>query len=87
MPPAGSPQANWEEHQEGMEYRSRDIAYQAVGMVTSIIEKLLQYNEICYMPAFVVYSLFLVLDIYISIRYGRLTGGLTRPLSRECRYA
>jgi hypothetical protein len=50
MPAAGSPRATSasEEHA----YPSRNIAYQAAGMITSIVENLHNHNEIRYTPAF-----------------------------------
>jgi hypothetical protein len=35
-----------------MPYPSRTIAFQAAGMITSISENLLAYNEMGYVPAF-----------------------------------
>lgn len=65
MPPAGSPKANSLGYQEEMAYPSRNIAYQAAGMITSIIENLSQHNEIRYTPAFIVYSLFSALIMHV----------------------
>jgi hypothetical protein len=50
MPAAGSPRVNSasEEHA----YPSRNIAYNAAGMITSIMENLQRHNEIRYTPAF-----------------------------------
>jgi hypothetical protein len=50
MPPAGSPKAN--ANSEEAAYPSRNIAYQAAGMITSIVENLGNHNEIRYTPAF-----------------------------------
>lgn len=66
MPPAGSPKANnldgfGEEHA----YPSRNIAYQAAAMITSIIENLRAHDEIRYTPAFIVYSLFSALIMHV----------------------
>jgi len=67
MPPAGSPKGNnsldgfGEEHA----YPSRNIAYQAAGMITSIIENLRAHDEIRYTPAFIVYSLFSALIMHV----------------------
>ena len=63
MPPAGSPTpANgYEEHA----YPSRTIAYQAAGMITSIIENLRAHDQIRYTPAFIVYSLFSALIMHV----------------------
>jgi hypothetical protein len=49
MPPAGSPKAN---SAEDHAYPSRNIAYQAAAMITSIVENLQSHNEIRYTPAF-----------------------------------
>jgi hypothetical protein len=65
MPPAGSPKANSLGYQEEMAYPSRNIAYQAAGMITSIIENLSHHNEIRYTPAFIVYSLFSALIMHV----------------------
>jgi hypothetical protein len=66
MPPAGSPKANdldgfGEEHA----YPSRNIAYQAAAMITSIIENLRAHDHIRYTPAFIVYSLFSALIMHV----------------------
>ncbi|KAF2850458.1 hypothetical protein T440DRAFT_489679 [Plenodomus tracheiphilus IPT5] len=66
MPPAGSPKSNdldgfGEEHA----YPSRNIAYQAAAMITSIIENLRAHDEIRYTPAFIVYSLFSALIMHV----------------------
>ena len=50
MPPAGSPKAN--AGGEEAAYPSRNIAYQAAGMITSIVENLCNHHEIRYTPAF-----------------------------------
>jgi hypothetical protein len=50
MPPAGSPKAS--AINEESAYPSRNIAYQAAGMITSIVENLQHHNEIRYTPAF-----------------------------------
>lgn len=49
MPPATS---NASHDHIDMAYPSRTIAFQAAGMITSIIENLLQHNQIKYTPAF-----------------------------------
>ncbi|KAI0506218.1 fungal-specific transcription factor domain-containing protein [Xylaria bambusicola] len=46
-------------------YPSRTIAFQAAGMVTSIIENLSAHEELRYCPAFVVYSLFSALIMHV----------------------
>ncbi|KIW05896.1 hypothetical protein, variant [Verruconis gallopava] len=65
MPPAGSPKTNSLGYQEEMAYPSRNIAYQAAGMITSIIDNLSQHNELRYTPAFIVYSLFSALIMHV----------------------
>ncbi|KAK8243236.1 fungal-specific transcription factor domain-containing protein [Phyllosticta capitalensis] len=62
MPPAGSPRA---EPMEQTAYPSRTIAYQAAGMITSIIESLQSHDELRYTPAFIVYSLFSALIMHV----------------------
>jgi len=54
MPPAGSPKANPQNGfvAEETAYPSRNIAYQAAAMITSIIENLRAHDELCYTPAF-----------------------------------
>jgi hypothetical protein len=51
MPPAGSPKANTQSNEETA-YPSRNIAYQAAGMITAIIENLQNHHELRYTPAF-----------------------------------
>ncbi|KAI0478955.1 fungal-specific transcription factor domain-containing protein [Xylariaceae sp. FL0804] len=46
-------------------YPSRNIAFQAAGMITSIIENLSTHNELGYCPAFIVYSLFSALIMHV----------------------
>jgi hypothetical protein len=46
-------------------YPSRNIAYQAAGMITSIIENLRAHDELRYTPAFIVYSLFSALIMHV----------------------
>lgn len=50
---------------EEMAYPSRTIAFQAAGMITSIVEKLQSNGEIRYTPAFIVYSLFSALIMHV----------------------
>jgi hypothetical protein len=50
MPPASSAPNSY--RVEEMAYPSRTIAFQAAGMMTSIIEGLQAHNEIRYTPAF-----------------------------------
>jgi hypothetical protein len=65
MPPAGSPKTNPANYPEETAYPSRNIAYQAAGMITSIIENLQAHNELRYTPAFIVYSLFSALIMHV----------------------
>ncbi|KAF6224858.1 hypothetical protein HO133_010052 [Letharia lupina] len=46
-------------------YPSRNIAFQAAGMITSIIEHLQESDELRFTPAFVVYSLFSALIMHV----------------------
>ena len=63
MPPATSSSSD---HQYmDMAYPSRTIAFQAAGMITSIIENLMAHDEIKYTPAFIVYSLFSALIMHV----------------------
>ncbi|ORY03666.1 fungal-specific transcription factor domain-domain-containing protein [Clohesyomyces aquaticus] len=65
MPPAGSPRTNPANGFEEHAYPSRNIAYQAAGMITSIIENLRAHDELRYTPAFIVYSLFSALIMHV----------------------
>lgn len=66
MPPAGSPKAtNLDGFGEEHAYPSRNIAYQAAAMITSIIENLRSHDQIRYTPAFIVYSLFSALIMHV----------------------
>lgn len=57
MPPASSAPNSY--RVEEMAYPSRTIAFQAAGMMTSIIEGLQAHNEIRYTPAFMYANLLL----------------------------
>ena len=46
-------------------YPSRNIAFQAAAMITSIVENLSAHGELRYCPAFVVYSLFSALIMHV----------------------
>lgn len=46
-------------------YPSRNIAFQAAAMITTIIENLTTHGEIQYAPAFIVYSLFSALIMHV----------------------
>ena len=63
MPPASSAPNSY--RVEEMAYPSRTIAFQAAGMMTSIIEGLQAHDEIRYTPAFIVYSLFSALIMHV----------------------
>ncbi|KAF1995407.1 hypothetical protein P154DRAFT_526331 [Amniculicola lignicola CBS 123094] len=65
MPPAGSPKTNAMNGMEEHAYPSRNIAYQAAAMITSIIENLRAHDELRYTPAFIVYSLFSALIMHV----------------------
>lgn len=53
MPPAGSPKpGTTNAYLEERAYPSRNIAYEAAGMITSIIESLQSHDELRYTPAF-----------------------------------
>lgn len=63
MPPATSSSSDYQ--YMDMAYPSRTIAFQAAGMITSIIENLMAHDEIKYTPAFIVYSLFSALIMHV----------------------
>lgn len=63
MPPASSAPNSY--RVEEMAYPSRTIAFQAAGMMTSIVENLQAHNELRYTPAFIVYSLFSALIMHV----------------------
>ncbi|KAI4110455.1 MAG: hypothetical protein LQ339_001320 [Xanthoria mediterranea] len=46
-------------------YPSRNIAFQAAGMITQIIENLQAHDELKFTPAFIVYSLFSALIMHV----------------------
>lgn len=60
MPPSGASR-----FPDGLSYSSRHIAFQAAGMITSIVENLVARKELRYCPAFVVYSLFSALIMHV----------------------
>lgn len=51
MPPAGA-ETKQNGYPDDMAYPSRNIAYQAAGMITAIVESLEEHNETRYTPAF-----------------------------------
>ncbi|KAJ5096152.1 hypothetical protein NUU61_005508 [Penicillium alfredii] len=63
MPPASSAPNSY--RVEEMAYPSRTIAFQAAGMITSIVENLQAHQELRYTPAFIVYSLFSALIMHV----------------------
>ncbi|KAI9933470.1 Transcriptional activator of fatty acid utilization [Aspergillus wentii] len=63
MPPASSAPSTY--RVEEMAYPSRTIAFQAAGMITSIVENLQNHQELKYTPAFIVYSLFSALIMHV----------------------
>ncbi|KFX93242.1 hypothetical protein O988_06907 [Pseudogymnoascus sp. VKM F-3808] len=62
MPPASSTRGGFPEDSA---YPSRNIAFQAAGMITSIIANLRAHNELQFAPAFMVYSLFSALIMHV----------------------
>ncbi|KAI9678241.1 MAG: Transcriptional activator of fatty acid utilization [Caeruleum heppii] len=66
MPPA-TYQSNGMRHgyADDTTYPSRNIAFQAAGMITSIIENLQHHDQLRYCPAFIVYSLFSALIMHV----------------------
>ncbi|KAF2155046.1 hypothetical protein K461DRAFT_107018 [Myriangium duriaei CBS 260.36] len=67
MPPAASQDSVNKPNgiAEESAYPSRNIAYQAAAMITSIIEALVKHDQIRYAPAFIVYSLFSALLMHV----------------------
>ncbi|RVX72462.1 Cutinase transcription factor 1 alpha [Exophiala mesophila] len=63
MPPATAKPHDYEN--VDMAYPSRTIAFQAAGMITSIMENLLAHDQVKYQPAFIVYSLFSALIMHV----------------------
>ncbi|KAH8751998.1 fungal-specific transcription factor domain-containing protein [Diaporthe sp. PMI_573] len=61
MPPGGGSSR----FPEDAAYPSRNIAFQAAAMITSIIENLSAHDELRYCPAFIVYSLFSALIMHV----------------------
>ncbi|RDA86390.1 hypothetical protein CP533_0300 [Ophiocordyceps camponoti-saundersi (nom. inval.)] len=60
MPPGGSGRLPTEPP-----YPSRNIAFQAAAMITSIVENLAAHGELRFCPAFIVYSLFSALIMHV----------------------
>jgi hypothetical protein len=66
MPPATSQNSGMRSgYPEDAAYPSRNIAFQAAAMITSIIENLSAHSELQYCPAFIVYSLFSALIMHV----------------------
>lgn len=63
MPPASASANSY--RTEEIAYPSRTIAFQAAGMITSIVEQLQSHNELRCTPAFIVYSLFSALIMHV----------------------
>ena len=59
MPPSGG------RFPEESPYPSRNIAFQAAAMITSIVENLNAHNQLKYCPAFIVYSIFSALIMHV----------------------
>ncbi|TQV96634.1 hypothetical protein V2A60_002980 [Cordyceps javanica] len=60
MPPNGGPRTL-----DDSPYPSRNIAFQAAAMITSIVENLAAHDQLRYCPAFIVYSLFSALIMHV----------------------
>ncbi|KAK7423783.1 Transcriptional activator of fatty acid utilization [Neonectria magnoliae] len=60
MPPGGTSR-----FPDQSPYPSRNIAFQAAAMITSIVENLAAHDQLRYCPAFVVYSLFSALIMHV----------------------
>ncbi|SPO05062.1 related to CUTINASE TRANSCRIPTION FACTOR 1 BETA [Cephalotrichum gorgonifer] len=60
MPPSGASRPTLDSP-----YPSRNIAFQAAAMITSIVENLVAHGELRYCPAFIVYSLFSALIMHV----------------------
>ena len=66
MPPATSEgDGQMSDYPTDHAYPSRNIAFQAAGMITSIIEHLQESDELRFTPAFIVYSLFSALIMHV----------------------
>lgn len=65
MPPATHQNNPSRGYPEDAAYPSRNIAFQAAAMITSIVENLIAHQELQYAPAFIVYSLFSALIMHV----------------------
>ena len=59
------PNSGTNRYPEDSSYPSRNIAFQAAAMITSIIESLSAHGELRYCPAFLIYSLFSALIMHV----------------------
>lgn len=90
MPPASSVPSSY--RVEEMAYPSRTIAFQAAGMITSIVENLQTHDEIRYTPAFMYVSLLIhlssvanslqCLQSFLGTYHARLSNAIVSPLDR-----
>ncbi|KOS21482.1 Cutinase transcription factor 1 alpha [Escovopsis weberi] len=62
---AHMPSSNSSRFPEEAPYPSRNIAFQAAAMITSIVENLAAHDQLRYCPAFIVYSLFSALIMHV----------------------
>ncbi|RYO95753.1 hypothetical protein DL764_007606 [Monosporascus ibericus] len=62
MPPSTSHAARFP---DDISYPSRNIAFQAAGMVTSIVENLSAHDQLKFSPAFIIYSIFSALIMHV----------------------
>ncbi|RYP66123.1 hypothetical protein DL769_006120 [Monosporascus sp. CRB-8-3] len=63
MPPSTSHAARFP---DDISYPSRNIAFQAAGMVTSIVENLSAHDQLKFSPAFIIYSIFSALIMHVN---------------------
>lgn len=84
MPPAISTNSDQpvDEHQ----YPSRAIAFRAAHGITSIVDNLVQHDQLKYCPAFIVYSLFsaLIMHVYQMRSTNSQVVAETRERMRKC---
>ncbi|RPB26000.1 hypothetical protein L211DRAFT_69543 [Terfezia boudieri ATCC MYA-4762] len=64
MPPS-IPSANGQPRTDENAYPSRNIAFRAAAVITSIIDNLIEHDQLRYCPAFTVYSLFSALIMHV----------------------
>ncbi|ODA78491.1 hypothetical protein RJ55_05872 [Drechmeria coniospora] len=84
MPPSGQ-----NRFPDDSPYPSRNIAFQAAAMITSIVENLAARDELRYCPAFIVYSLFsaLIMHVYQMRSPVPSIQQVTRDRLRSCMQA